>query len=360
MNSTVIQPIKWKPYLLLLSIVIGSNALLYKAPIFHPVPSPVLIGSMFDFLIVVPILTYYYIIRKRYSWKLTVLAALVSYGLAAFIIPDSLLKKVSFLSQVLLLLEAGFFVVELYLLITVLRRISRVKATFRELPAELPFLIKIKQAFNRHFSRTRMMDSAVSEITMIYYALFSWKKPPMLSGDIFTYHKKTSFIALNLMLIHALLIESIGLHFFFIQIDHILSLILLFLNAYSVLFLLGHMQAVRKVPLIAGKQSLIINVGFYKGIIVPYCNIKELRRYEGPETIPHSEKKNTFEALVSDFTPEKPYIDLILIDELTVDLIYGFKKKVSRVVIKVDDSPALYKLIEERMYEHRNSIEKME
>jgi hypothetical protein len=356
MSSAVVQPVKWKPYLLLLSLVIGSNALLYKVPIFHPVPPPVLIGSMFDFLIVVPILTYYYIIRKRYSWKLTVLAALVSYGLAAFIIPDSLLKKVSFISQVLILIEAGFFGVELYLLITVLRRISKVRATFRELPAELPFLIKIKQAFNRHFSRTRMLDSVVSEITMIYYAFFSWKKSPMQSGDRFTYHKKTSFIALNLMLIHALLIESIGLHYFFSQIHHILSLVLLFLNAYSVLFLLGHMQAVRKVPLIAGKQSLIINVGFLKGVNVPYSVIKEIRKYEGPDTIRHSEKKYTFEALVSDFTPEKPSIDLILSEQLTVDLMYGFKRKVSRVVIKVDDSPALYKLIEKRMYEHRNSL----
>jgi hypothetical protein len=360
MNSAVIKPIKWTPFFLLVALVIGSNIILYKVPVFQPVSAVVLIGSIIDFLIVLPLLTYFFVIRKRYSWKVTVLAVLAGYGIATFIIPDLLLKKVSFIPQVLFLLEAGFLVIELYLFITVLRKIKRVRTTFYGLPADSPFLLKIKQAFNVHFSKTRMLETVISEITMIYYALFSWRVPPMQSGDIFTYHKKTSFIALNLMLIHALLIESVGLHYFISKVDHTLSFVLLFINAYTVLFLFGHLQAVKKVPLIAEEKSLNINVGFIKGMNIPFSKIKELRKYEGPETIPHSEKKYTFEALVSDFVPEKPSIELILMEQITVDFIYGFKKKVSRVVIKVDEPHALYRLIEEKIAESSYSLNEVE
>lgn len=349
MNQAVMKPIKWTPFLALCFLVIGSNMILYMTPFFHPVPDLVVAGSMFDFLLVIPLLVYYFIIRKRYSWKLTVLTAIASYGLATLIIPDSLLENLSVIPKGLLLLEAGFVSIELYLLIMVVRRFPKVKASYRKLPDELPFLIKIKQAFSSQFSDSRMLDAVVSEITMLYYALFSWRKPALTTGEVFTFHKKTSFVALNLMLIHALIIESVGLHYFFSKIDHTLSLILLFINAYSVLFLFGQMQAVKKTPLITTEDSIIINIGFLKGMSLPYTAIKEIRKYEGPDTIPASEKKYTFEALVSDFIPEKPSIELLLKEPVETDLIYGFKKKVTRVVVKVDESSALMSIIEKRM-----------
>ncbi|WP_226536495.1 hypothetical protein [Fictibacillus halophilus] len=349
MNQAVLKPVKWVPFLALCLLVIGSNMILYMTPFFQPVPSLVVAGSMFDFLLVIPLLAYYFIIRKRFSWKLTILTAIASYGLATVIIPDSLLENVSMIPKALLLLEAGFVFIELYLLIMVIRKFPKVKASYRKLPNKLPFLIKIKQAFNVHFPSSRMLDAVVSEISMLYYALFSWRKPALTAGEVFTFHKKTSFVALNLMLIHALIIESVGLHYFFSKIDHTLSLILLFINAYSVLFLFGQMQAVKKTPLITTEDSIIINIGFLRGMSLPYTAIKEMKKYEGPDTIPASEKKYTFEALVSDFIPEKPSIELLLRESVKAELIYGFKKNVTRVVIKVDEPLPLMNIIEKRM-----------
>ncbi len=349
MNETLIRPIKWMPFLLLSFLVIGSNVILYQTSYFHPVPDSVVIGSMFDFLLVIPLLTYYFIIRQRYSWKLTLLVVLVSYGLASYIIPDYLLDNVSAVPKALLLLEAGFISIELSLLILVCKKFPKVKKTYLKLQDEIPFLIKIRQAVIVHFTPSRLVMSVVSEITMLYYALFSWRKAPMNSDTAFTYHKNTSYVALQLMLIHALIIESVGLHYFFSQMNHTISLILLFINIYSILFLLGQMQAVRKVPLIVSDESLIMNVGFMKGLELPFSAIQEIKIYEGPDEIPASEKKYTFEARVSDFIPEKPVIELLLKGTIQSDMIYGFKKDVTRVVIKVDDSFKLKRLIEKRI-----------
>lgn len=349
MNEALMKPIKWMPFLALSLLVIGSNVALYQTPFFQPVPDAVVIGSMIDFLFVIPLLAYYFIIRKRYSWKLTILVALFGYGFASYIIPGFLLNKVSFIPKALLLLEAGFISIELYLLVLVFRKLPAVKRSYNDLQAELPFLIKIKQAAGVHFTKSGILDAVLSEVTMLYYALFSWRKPPMNRGTLFTYHKNTSFVALQLMLIHALLIESIGLHYFFSQINHTVSIILLLINAYSILFLIGQMQAVKKVPLIVQEESLIINIGFIKGIKLPFSLIKECRTYEGQDQISSSEKKYTFEALVSDFIPEKPAIELVLKEPVQSEIIYGFRKKVTRVVIKVDDSDELKREIEKRI-----------
>ncbi|MDM5317822.1 hypothetical protein QUF49_17560 [Fictibacillus sp. b24] len=349
MNETLIKPIRWVPFLVLSFLVIGSNVILYQTSYFQPVPDAIVIGSIIDFLLVIPLLTYYFIIRKRYSWKLTLLVALISYGFASYIIPDFLLDNFSAVPKALLLLEAGFISIELYLLIVVSKKFPKVKKTYMEQPAEIPFLIKIRQAVSVHFVQSRLIEAVVSEVTMLYYALFSWRIAPMTGTYTFTYHKNTSYVALQLMLIHALIIESIGLHYFFSQINHTVSLILLFLNIYSILFLIAQMQAVKKVPLIVSDQSVIMNIGFMKGLELPFSVIQELRTYEGPDEIPASEKKYTFEARVSDFIPEKPVIELLLKETVKADIIYGFKKNVTRVVIKVDDSVELMRLIEKRM-----------
>ncbi|MBY6038023.1 hypothetical protein KUV80_15215 [Fictibacillus nanhaiensis] len=255
MNHSIVKPVKWIPFLTLCFLVIGSNTVLYKTPYFQPVPDLVLVGSMFDFLLVIPLLTYYFVIRQRYTWKLTVLVALVSYGLATKIIPDFLLEKVSAVPKILIALEAGIISIELYVLVIVCRKMAKVRKTYKELNEELPFIIKIQQAFAAHFKENRLLETVISEITMLYYALYSWRHSYIKSGEVFTYHKKTSFVAFYLMLIHALIIESVGLHYFFSQLDHTISLILLFINAYTVLFLIGQMQAVKKGPFNCDRQG---------------------------------------------------------------------------------------------------------
>lgn len=349
MNDTLMRPIRWVPFLVLSFLVIGSNVILYKTSFFQPVPNSVVLGSMFDFLLVVPLLTYYFIIRKRYSWKLTLLVALLSYGLASYIIPNTLLDNFSVVPKAFLLLEAGFIIIELSLLILVLKKFPKVKKTLMELPAEIPFLIKIKRAVNMHFVQSRLVDAVVSEVTMLYYALFSWRDAALNADNAFTYHKNTSYVALQLMLIHALIIESVGLHYFFSQMNHTVSLILLLLNIYSILFIIGQMQAVKKVPLIVTDQSLIICIGFMKELELPFSAIQEIRTYEGPNEIPSSEKKYTFEARVSDFIPEKPAIELLLKKTVQSAIIYGFRKNVTRVLIKVDHSSELKRQIEQKM-----------
>lgn len=117
------------------------------------------------------------------------------------------------------------------------------------------------------------------------------------------------------------------------------------------------MQAVKKVPLIVTNQSLKLNIGFIKSLDLPFKYIQEWKTYEGPDELSAAEMKYTFEARVSDFIPEKPNIELLLKKPIRSDIIYGFKKNVTRVVIKVDNPTELMRLIEKRMADEECNLE---
>ena len=65
----------------------------------------------------------------------------------------------------------------------------------------------------------------MSEFLMIYYAFFTWKKKAPNHEGVVTMHKKTSAVAFHMMMIHAILIETIGLHWWLHDKSLVLSII---------------------------------------------------------------------------------------------------------------------------------------
>lgn len=174
-------------------------------------------------------------------------------------------------------------------------------------------------------------------MSVFYYALFSWNKTPSTEMNYFTYHKKSNAIMVYIMLIHATVIETIGLHMLVHQWSVILSWGLLLLNVYGVLFFIGEIQAIRLSPFIVKDNKLHMQVGLMKGVVVPFEAIERVRAYNEPAKLDKAKRKNTLDATVKDIVIEKPAYEIILRDEAEVNYLYGFKKKVDRILFNVDD-----------------------
>lgn len=113
--------IKWKEWLYLtnenkkktkillffifISFILAANYILFRIPVLGPVPSGAVIGSILDFMIVIPLLAYFFIIRKRYSLKYLGFVIAASYGAAYFIIPNEHFSQYSFLPYIVFLSE---------------------------------------------------------------------------------------------------------------------------------------------------------------------------------------------------------------------------------------------------------------
>lgn len=140
-----------------------------------------------------------------------------------------------------------------------------------------------------------------------------------------------------IMLIHATVIETIGLHLLLHQWNVILSWGLLALNLYGVLFLIGEIRAIHLSPFMVDRNNLYLQVGMMKSATIPLEAIKQFQVYNGPVKLSKLDQKTTMDATVKDIFNDEPSYEIILHEKVDVHFMYGFKKNVERILIGVDD-----------------------
>ncbi|WP_409292535.1 hypothetical protein [Peribacillus sp. SCS-37] len=340
-------------YTLLILLILFSNFLLYRLPSIQPVPDGAVAGSLMDLMLVIPLLTYIFVFRKRYSLKYIGFVVLAGYALALVIIPGSHMQSFPFVRYAAVFSEGLLFLFEAFILFQILSRIPKLKKEYKRLSGkDSLFLYNLKTSLDTHLPDNRALYIFLSELSIFYYSLFSWHKQVKITqGMPFTYHRKTSTIAVYVMLIHATVVESIGLHYFLHQWNEIAAYILLFLNIYGVLYFIGEIQASRLTPYILDDQRLYVQTGLAKSMDIPLDNIKQFKNYEGPDKFTKLESRTLFDARAADFIVEKPMFELVLKKEQDVTLMFGLKRKVNRVVLNVDEPQSFYAEMQSRLKE---------
>lgn len=343
---------KWVWFVCLLTLVIASNILLYQLDMMQPLSKEVALGSLLDFLIVIPLITYFFIIRKRYSLKYLLLVMLAGYGTALLIIPQGYLASYSFVKYILFAGEGTLFLVELYIVFKLITKMPAIMKSYRSNTVEIStFSYRLEQAFTRHLKPSRFLEMITSELTMLFYSFFSWRKKPLQGVHVFTSHKKTSAIALYVMLIHALVLESIGFHFLLHSWNEIVAIIALVLNVYTLLIFLAEIQAIRLSPFIITNQHLYLQVGIMKQLMIPLKEIKSIHYYQGPEKLSKEEEKTVFDACMPDFMREKPTIEIELSTPQEAKMMYGFKKIVTKVHLRPDEPQMFFEALKTKIAE---------
>jgi hypothetical protein len=340
-------------FCVLASLIIFSNYALYRFSAVQPLPEHIALASLFDLMLILPLTAYFFIFRKRYSFKYFGLVVLLGYGLSLLIIPDSLLAPYPFVPYMVGALEGVFLILELYLLFRIIVVFPRLLRDYRILNQESSyFRHNFSKSVEKHLPRNRVMSLWTTEFSLFYYALFSWgKKVRVNEGRVYSYHQKTSAIAVYIMLIHATLIETLGLHYFLHQWNPILSFVLLFLNVYGILFFLAEIQAIRLAPFLLRDDWLLLQVGITKSIVVPLSNIATFAYYNGPEKFTAAEQKTLFDARAADFIMEKPTFEIVLKEPQNLQLMYGLKKPVNRIVLNIDDAESFQQQLKSRLKE---------
>jgi membrane protein YdbS with pleckstrin-like domain len=351
-NLAVIKP-RILLYVFLASLILLTNYILYRTPVLGPVPEGAVIGSLLDLLIILPLMTYFLIIRKRYPLKYLGIVIIAGFAAAYFIVPEQHLSQYSFLPYLLMISEGAFLLFEFYIAITIIKTLPNLLKEYKKLAKQNSFfLFNIRKVVDNNLSGNAAAKVLVSEFSMFHYSLFSWKKKLKIEhGQTFTYHKKTSVNAVYIMIIHAIAIESIGLHYFLHSWNAIVSYILLFLNIYGIIFFLAELQATRMTPFLLTEEHLLLQTGFSKSMHLPLSKIKEIKHYDGPEKISRKEQADLFDARVPDLIQEKPMFEITLSQPHDVHFMYGLKRKVNRIVLNVDEPDIFYNEIKRSLQE---------
>ncbi|MCJ8011493.1 beta-carotene 15,15'-monooxygenase [Paenibacillus sp. KQZ6P-2] len=335
-------------WLMMLGLVLCSNFMLYRTHIGNNLlPSDtkaVVLGSLIDLVIMLPL--YSMLFSKKFSLKTAMILSATGCILARLLIPKQLLEPFAAITWAGIAVEAAFIIFELMLIATLVRVIPKIVGKVKK--SALPLVFAFPYAIDEYIKKNPIVQVICSEAMMFYYAFFSWKKTPPTG---ITLYKRSSYIAFQVMMIHAIVIETLGIHLWLHHKSMVISIILLVLNLYSVIFFLADMQAVRLNPVHIHQGSMFLSIGLQKRIEIQFDNIECIK--EDPAILESKLSKDTLEFVARDFEKVHPDLILKMNTPVKATLFMGIQKKYSQIAIRSDQPEQLKEMIVHAM-ENKN------
>lgn len=222
-----------------------------------------------------------------------------------------------------------------YIIFSVIKSIIGFKNKSRE-----DFNFNIRKVLEQKLGKSFLIEFVIMELQVFYYSLLVWFerfRTADQNGKAFSYHRssemKTFIIVFSILIIG----EGILFHYLLQKWNEVLAWIFTILNVYGILYLVGFYNSVKHLPHIITHEKMIIRLGFQSSITLDIANIEQINRAKEIELgmkIP----KSTYYSLLS---LDTPHYELILKEPVEMRGFYGTKKKVDKVVFRVDDRDAL-------------------
>lgn len=288
----------------------------------------IVIGSLVDLAIIAPLSIMF--AHDKFTIKKLILYTALGCITARIIIPMEYLEPFTFITWTGLALEGCIILIELYIVITMVRYARKILADIKD--SHLPAIYKVEEAVERYVRPHFLMQVIIAEVVMFYYSLGTWRKK---ASEGITLHKNTNFMALHVMMIHAILVETIVIHWWLYSVSPILSFVLLILNIYSILFLLGNIQVMRLTPVLINEKHLYISYGLMKKAKIKYDNIDEV--ITDNNRLQQQLSKKTLTFVVREFDETYPSVILKMKKPVVATYYLGMQREHKEVAIKVDD-----------------------
>ncbi len=170
---------------------------------------------------------------------------------------------------------------------------------------------------------TLLTRVAITEVTLLWYGLFSWRRTPPPG---FTAHRRAGLVAIDAALLLAVAAEAIPLHFW---LHGGWRLGATLLHAYSALWLLGDLQALRLRPITIEGCALHLRIGLRWEARLQLSAIKSA----GAPTIP--------EDALRVGVIGSPNLVLRFSEPQTLRGLFGIERRASAIALLVDDPAAL-------------------
>lgn len=334
-------------WLAFLFIVLVSNYTLYNTGLGSSIlpieTNGVVLGSLIDLVVIIPVLWMLY--KGKFSLKQAILLAAIGCLAARFIIPIEHLQPFVAVTWAGFAIEGMMIVLEIFLIATLVRYLPRVLADVRA--SSIPDLFSFSKAVEKQIPQHPIIQMICSDLLVLYYGFASWKRQERPG---FTLHKNSSYIAFQLMIIHGIVIETIGIHWWLHEKSMILSIVLLIFNVYSVIFFIADMQAVRLNPVYVTDETIYISLGLMKRTEIDFNKIEEI--VEDKVQLEGKLSKDTIDFVARDFGEAYPHVILKMKEPVEVTFMLGIKKSYHQVAIKVDQSQEFKQMLQLKMSKH--------
>lgn len=304
-----------------------------------PVNKALATGITYDLLLTSP-LVYFLLIRKRSIPNITVIPVfIIGLVVASLIIPAQHASHLSFAKSYVLPL------VELTVFSIVITKVVKTVRTFKSHAHsnDSPDFLNILRETAGEVIPSRKVATLFSiEISMLYYALFSWKKRTLKPNE-FSIYKDNASLATFGAIIFILLVETVVLHFLLIQWSAVVAWILFGLSIYTVLQLLGHVKAIIKRPALIANRTLQLKYGLFGDANIPLALIDRVEATTADIEI----EGKTVENLSLLKGIESHNLAIHFKEPVTITKAYGMPKSCDVLLISIDQKQEFLKQVTE-------------
>lgn len=305
-----------------------------QSPFFLEETNHLSLAITLDIVIGIPVLFYFFVIRKFKLKLATILVAyLVAVGVAGWILPNEHEGYLAWFEFSLIFSEAilvGFLIFNI-------RKIVKVYQIESETRND--FILNLEASLKKVIGKA--VGPMVGEIAMLRYAFFFWKiKSEHLPTQYpYTVHKKSGVGAMIGALMMATIAEATGVHLLLADWNYTLAIILLILSIYSFIFLIGYVVAIYKRPTIIENNQLTLRIGFVWYAVI---NLDNIERVELVKRIDEEDKSilNVASAILT-----SPNILITLKEPIQLTWLYGIKKTSTKLAIFMDEKEKFIKAL---------------
>jgi hypothetical protein len=276
-----------------------------------------------DITLIIPLSYYFFVVKKYKLSALTVLPVFIACTvIASVIIPGENRQYLDIIKY-----GAGF--AELAVLLLILVKIRKIKSEFKKLSyMSYDYIQRLKISLDNSLGQIKVNNIIASEISVMYYSLFFWKAKNECAENvpIFTYHKKSGYIALAGVILAVLVIETFAMHALILSWSETAAYIMLGLSLYTLLFIIADMVSIIKRPILFIDGRVFIRTGIRWRADFPVSEIES------------TEKLRDKKEGVQDISPGgRPNILIHLKNPVTFTGVYGITKKVKSFSLFSDD-----------------------
>ena len=261
------------PFWAAAGVIGGVCAIMARTRAFLRAPDLVAWGTTFDLCLTIPILYYFWIVRRRGSHPASVIPVFALGALAArFIVPrpyHDFLRALAPLGSAL----------EIVVLVLIVGRIraarTALRAGGRDHAGDPADTIGI--AAGAIFGRGAVAGGVAAEITVAWYALFSWRRRADPDRGI-TFYRVSGWSTILAVLVLLIAAEGSAAHLMLARWSTRAAWTFTLLDIYTVVWLLGDFRALKLRPATFDGNTLRLRLGLRWSVDVAASNIASVSR----------------------------------------------------------------------------------
>ena len=319
------------PLLMILSLIITV-----KSSFFVPKLSVYIIA---DFLITIPLI-YFLLVRKSVvSNKTIITVVFLGLVIASIILPKENQELISKIKM--LLIPIAEIAIVVYITIVGKKAINKAK---EKKDYSLDFFDIVDSACAEVLP-AGIASVLATEISVLYYALISWKKKKLTTNE-FSYHKDGTAISIILGFLLVVGVEIFVTHSMVENGNNSGGLILAILSGYTILQIIAVLKSLSRRPIFVNKskKELVLKFGILSKAIIPFSEIENVE-LTSKELLEKSETKY-FSPLGSSSGHN---VVIYFNKKIKYNFMYGFKKEAFSLAVFIDEKNEFVELLKDNI-----------